>query len=117
MRVGAEYQARIPDFEPGKSLFGCNLTCRSPGGRDGVGAGVGSARGSPGGGSGIVLILLFQPLCWRSGGGGGRLAGAASALGAPGGGDIAGGNFHFTINHIMCIRREAVRQEKVGCAF
>lgn len=33
------------------------------------------------------------------------------------GGDIAGGNFHFTINHIMCIRREAVRQEKIGCAF
>lgn len=65
MRVGAEYQARIPDFEPGKSLFGCNLTScrrRSRGGRDGFGAGVGSAGRSPGGGRGVVFILLSS-LC------------------------------------------------------
>lgn len=67
MRVGAEYQARIPDFEPGKSLFCGNLTsCRRRRSRAGgmaLGLGrEGSARRSPGVGRGVAFILLLS-LC------------------------------------------------------
>lgn len=123
MRVGAEYQARIPDFEPGKSLFGCNLTScrrRSRGGRDGFGAGVGSAGRSPGGGRGVVFILLSSlcvgdPVPAAGGWQGQRLLSVRP--GAGGGGGIAVGNSRFIISRIMCLRREAVKQKEVDAFF
>lgn len=97
MRVGAEYQARIPDFEPGKWLFGCNLTSPEAGGVGSPGAPRRRPRGCVGG--------ALEPLCRRSGAGGGRLG--RGSIRAPGAGDS-----HFIIGRVMCIRREAVKQEK-----